>query len=52
MSDPQSETPQSAVPETVATADLAGETPELDLGQRLGGHDLLAMPHEIAFEGA
>ena len=35
MSDPQSETPQSAVPETVATADLTGETPELDLGQRL-----------------
>ena len=35
MSYPQSEAPQSAVPETVATADLAGETPELDLGQRL-----------------
>ncbi|MBP8307234.1 MAG: nucleotide exchange factor GrpE [Burkholderiaceae bacterium] len=35
MSDPQSETPQPPIPETVATADFAAEAPELDLAQRL-----------------
>lgn len=35
MSDPQSETPQSPVSETVATAEFAAEAPELDLAQRL-----------------
>ncbi|HPU53816.1 MAG TPA: nucleotide exchange factor GrpE [Burkholderiaceae bacterium] len=45
MSDPQSETPHSPVPETGAPAEPSVDSPELDLAQRLAAAEAKAAEH-------